>query len=426
MLRSLVLPTEERGYYMAATPRRGVVVSRRALKARENIAIYGARAARCDTLEALRRVDWDFGSAAGDTGIHTIHPYPAKFIPQIPRRLIELFHPAGDAVLLDPFCGSGTTLVEAIDAGIDAWGIDSNPLACLISRVKTTPIQGDLIAAGRDIILRARDMTLSGEVRVPAIPRLDHWFKPDIQQALAALVVQIADLSDPTALKAFQVALSSIIVRVSNQESDTRYAAIEKHLSANDVFEHFRNAVSIVNRAVKGLTDNLLRRLGKATVLNRDTVALSPEELPRNVGLVITSPPYPNAYEYWLYHKYRMYWLGMDPIAVREQEIGARPHFFRKHAQSEKDFERQMSACFQLLSQVMLPAAKACFLVGRSIIHGRVIDNTMLLARAAQAHGFKVEGTVERRIPAHRKTFNPAHGKINREHLVVFSRENAA
>ena len=43
----------------------------------------------------------------------------------------------------------------------------------------------------------------------------------------------------------------------------------------------------------------------------------------------MTSPPYPNAYEYWLYHKYRMYWLGMDPIAVRQQEIGARPHYFR-------------------------------------------------------------------------------------------------
>ena len=50
---------------------------------------------------------------------------------------------------------------------------------------------------------------------------------------------------------------------------------------------------------------------------------MEPSDIPRRVGLVITSPPYPNAYEYWLYHKYRMYWLGLDPIAVKKQEIGA-------------------------------------------------------------------------------------------------------
>ena len=64
--------------------------------------------------------------------------YPAKFIPEIPRQLIELFHPGDTSGVLDPFCGSGTTLVETIDAGLDAWGIDLNPLACLIAKVKTT------------------------------------------------------------------------------------------------------------------------------------------------------------------------------------------------------------------------------------------------------------------------------------------------
>jgi site-specific DNA-methyltransferase (cytosine-N4-specific) len=148
---------------------------------------------------------------------------------------------------------------------------------------------------------------------------------------------------------------------------------------------------------------------------------VTPDELPHNVGLVITSPPYPNAYEYWLYHKYRMYWLGMDPIEVRQREIGARPHYFRKHHQDESDFERQMRMCFRLLSRVMLPGAKTCFLVGRSIIHGRTIDNVALLQRAAQPYGFGMEGMIGRRIPMHRKTFNPAHGKIGQEHILVFS-----
>ena len=74
---------------------------------------------------------------------------------------------------------------------------------------------------------------------------------------------------------------------------------------------------------------------------------------------------------------------GMDPIAVREAEIGARPHYFKVNHQTEHDFERQMGRLFRLLARVMRPGAYACFVVGRSIIHSREIDNASLLGRAA-------------------------------------------
>jgi site-specific DNA-methyltransferase (cytosine-N4-specific) len=118
-----------------------------------------------------------------------------------------------------------------------------------------------------------------------------------------------------------------------------------------------------------------------------------------------------------------MYWLGLDPIRVKQVEIGARPHYFKKDHQDESDFEDQMGKCFSLLSKVMLHRAKACFLVGRSIIHGRVIDNAKILERSAQRNGFTVEELIERRIPTTRKAFNPSNSKINREQLMVFSLE---
>lgn len=371
--------------------------------------------------ESLLSTNWDFSDAPAHKSIHTIHPYPAKFIPQIPRRLIELFHPGDSSIVLDPFCGSGTTLVEAINVGLDAWGIDLNPLACLTTRVKTTPLLIELSEVASHIVIKAKEQLANNKVRVPQIPNVDHWFKLDVQKALAALIEQINQEENVAVREALQVVLSSIIVQVSNQDGDTRYAAVEKNISLEDVFSRFEKAALIVNKGIQTLSDNLFRRLGQATVLHRNILTVKPGDLPPNIGLVVTSPPYPNAYEYWLYHKYRMYWLGMDPITVRQHEIGARPHYFTKNHQDERDFERQMGMCFHLLAQVMRPGTKACFLVGRSIIHGRVIDNVALLQRAAHPHGFNTEGIIERTIPASRKTFNPTHGKITREHLIVFT-----
>ncbi len=376
-----------------------------------------------EPLRKLTSHDWDFADAPANKGIHSIHPYPAKFIPQIPRQLINLYAHGQGGIILDPFCGSGTTLVEAIRAGHDAWGVDLHPLACLIARVKTVPIDVGFDLAKQHVLAHAREKVSAGSVAVPRIPNLDHWFKPEVQQMLAALIAEIQLVESQSIQDALKVAFSSIVVRVSNQESDTRYAAIEKKISQRDVFDIFERAAEGLFNSVTSFQDDIFQQFGHATILNRDIISLSPTELPRNVGLVITSPPYPNAYEYWLYHKYRMYWLGMDPIEVKDKEIGARPHFFKKNHQDEGDFELQMATCFALLSKVMMRGAKACFLVGRSIIHGRRVDNLAILKRAAECYGFVLEASVERQIPTTRRTFNPSHGNINKEHVAIFSLE---
>jgi len=372
-------------------------------------------------VEKLNSVAWDFADARTGDGPHSIHPYPAKFIPQIPRTLIELFHPGDRSAVLDPFCGSGTTLVEAMQAGIDSIGIDVNPIATLVSKVKTTPISTPLGPVAREITAAARRDVAAGRVTIPPIPRVDHWFLRPVQEALATTVAEINQVKDADVADALRVALSSIIVRVSNQDSDTRYAAIEKKVTREDVWAGFERAAASVSSALDGLGDDLFRRRPSVRIITKDLMTVEPEEVGSDVGLVATSPPYPNAYEYWLYHKYRMYWLGMDPIAAREVEIGARPHYFKKNHQTEADFERQMGRCFWLLSRVMRPGALACFVVGRSIIHGRTIDNEALLERAATPHGFKKTGSVQRNIAINRKSFNLAHGTINREGILVFA-----
>lgn len=380
--------------------------------------VYLRSAGDIDRLVSMKlaSVDWDFPEANVRGTIHDIHPYPARFIPQIPRELIRLFPPDENLAILDPFCGCGTTLVEAVSRGYPAIGIDVNPLAILIAKVKTTPLQSSLVSVARSVVKRAR----TGKVVIPDIPRLDHWFLPSVQEALARLVREIDYVDDVDLRDALKVALSRIIVRVSNQESDTRYAAVFKDVSAEDVYELFLKSAGFIEEALDGMYGGLFSSTPKCMLLQQDILSVTAKDIPLPVGLVVTSPPYPNAYEYWLYHKYRMYWLGMDPIAVRSKEIGARPHYFKANYQTEMHFEAQMGQVFKLLSQVMKKGAFACFVVGPSRIHGREVDNAIILERAACIHGFRKVGSVYRNIPRTRKAFNPAHARINREQIIVF------
>lgn len=369
----------------------------------------------------LKQIDWTFADSDSRDGVHSIHPYPAKFIPQVPRKLIELY--ANDSsVVLDPFSGSGTTLVEALKQKHDCVGIDIHPLACLISRVKTQPLPQEFTSTAREVVTTARQRFPEEEIEPPELPNIDHWFEKPIQKALTVLTEEISAIDHLETREALQVALSSIIVRVSNQDSDTRYAAVEKDVSAEDVFRQFARAASRIEEAF--LKDDDWRRSDvTCSVLNRDVLDVKPDDIPQKVDLVVTSPPYPNAYEYWLYHKYRMYWLGLgDPTNVKEHEIGARPHYHGSDPQDEKDFQRQMSTLFSLLSEIMTADGKACFVIGRSKIRGREIDNAVILEEAAEPSGFELTESVPRQIPSDSKSFNPGYSKINDEKILIFDR----
>ncbi|MDE0229042.1 MAG: DNA methyltransferase [Spirochaetaceae bacterium] len=367
------------------------------------------------TIPALAEIDWDFPERVAQSGIESIHPYPAKFVAELPRALLDTLPIPPRTAVLDPFCGGGTTLVECQRRGVPSVGIDLNPIACLMARVKTAPRPLDLKDTAADVVERARR---ASDVAIPPLPNLDHWFDRSIQHALAALTEAI-DRAPATSRDALRLALSSIVVRVSKQESDTRYAAIDKNVTGNDVSVLFR-------RATFRLDDVLADReysLAPADVFEADTLTLDPLHIGRPIGMIITSPPYPNAYEYWLYHKYRMYWLGFDPLAVKEREIGARAHFFKRNHHTKEDFARQMAKTFDLIRAVLVPGGYVSFVVGRSRIHGRDVDNARIVEDAAE--GFDLVFSTERTISASRKSFNLSHANIKTENVLVLQRRMA-
>jgi SAM-dependent methyltransferase len=151
----------------------------------------------------LSRVEWDFADAAANRqSIHSFHSYPARFIPEIPRAFIrELPPPLGTAVF-DPFCGCGTTLIEAQAAGYSSIGVDLNPIGCLISAVKTAPLPSDL---KDDVELCLRRAQAARPTPLPDIPNLNHWFRLDVSEALAAIRAAICEVKDRKVRQALEV-----------------------------------------------------------------------------------------------------------------------------------------------------------------------------------------------------------------------------
>jgi site-specific DNA-methyltransferase (cytosine-N4-specific) len=180
----------------------------------------------------------------------------------------------------------------------------------------------------------------------------------------------------------------------------------------------FRASAAKIIKALVARKENL----ATARVIEANTLEVKPEDIDIPIGLVVTSPPYPNAYEYWLYHKYRMWWLGFDPLSVKEKEIGARAHFFKKNHHTAELFVEQMRGVFSLVNKVLVQDGFVCFVVGRSKIHGKIIDNGDIIDLVASEVELKRVSRFERVIKANRKSFNLSHANIKTETVLVFQK----
>src|SRR6266478_4290071 len=101
---------------------------------------------------------------------HTLYKYPARFSPLFAREVISLMTRSGD-VVLDPFVGGGTSLVEAMATGRDGIGLDINELAVFVAKVKSTVFGDAELARVSRYIDSTSDMTLNGRVQDNEIGR---------------------------------------------------------------------------------------------------------------------------------------------------------------------------------------------------------------------------------------------------------------
>jgi site-specific DNA-methyltransferase (cytosine-N4-specific) len=400
------------------------------------LAMATERRAR-DYLGRLSSLDWNFANAKTNYLTHGIHPYPAKFIPQIPNALIQELSAVGDTVG-DIFCGSGTTLVEALTLKRHAVGIDANPLACLISEAKTATISEAEAANLSDVARRARaaadELSASSENSLlpgvqfrskewrPEFARLEFWFASHVIEELAETLAWCKKLDGPSR-KVALTAFSAIVVAVSRQDSDTRYVRREKNVPPGETFRRFSRSLEQATRTAVEFTELVEPRFRREVLAANllDSPSITP------LDLVVCSPPYPNAYSYHLYHMTRMVWLGMDQPKFKKEEIGSHRKYSSKgvNAATVNTFKSEFGFILRWLAGVLKPGAYACFVVGDSTLKGERISNADLISEVGIAAGFREATRLHRNMLDTKKAFNPAIGKIKTEKILVLENRRA-
>ena len=261
--------------------------------------------------------------------VHSFHRYFGKLIPGIPAFAIETFSKEGDFVL-DPFSGSGTTVVEANERNRQGVGTDINPLATFVAGVKSSYIAEDKLTKKLNLILDK--WKINSKTKFPEEPyvvNIDHWFRPEVKNELLFLKQLIIENTKADQRNFFLATFSAFMRSVSNADPrhvfpghSKRMRKLDEEGRTIDVKASFIRASKKRIKQINGLNQNALRPILKTGSFN--TLEL---ELNKKVDLVVTNPPYISSIRYLETMKIEMGWLGYltsqkDYLSLDKSVIG--------------------------------------------------------------------------------------------------------
>ncbi len=259
--------------------------------------------------------------------VHRLHPYLGKFVPQLVEALLSRYVPAGGRVL-DPFAGSGTTLVQSLESGYDATGIDVAAFNCLLMRVKTARYNEFVLESElRDALARLAAVDDSLQGLSLGHGYIDQWFAPQAAAELLAFRSLIDDYEHADVLRVV-LARAARSARLTThfdldfpREPQREPYWCHKHKrKCRPVAraEHFLRRYALDTLARIRAFARVRARGRKAEVVHGDARELT---LAGPFDAVVTSPPYPGLIDYHEQHRYAYDLLGLDDR--RELELGA-------------------------------------------------------------------------------------------------------
>ena len=339
-------------------------------------------------LEAPRR-DHDVAESL----THPFHGYPARLHPATARVLVELVgQGAGDAPVVDPFCGSGTALVEARAAGRAAVGVDLNPLAVLVARAKTWTvpaarrkqlhrvgheITGLVLAAGK-AARRAQATGGEAPLRRPAgfdpnarNRRLARWFAPHVRRELELIASHLDELraSDAELADVLTACLSAILYKVSSRASDTDPTWVDRNVPRGAAARHFARRVELLTA---GLHD-LARVPGPPPrIVEHDARGLGEVVAAASAAGVVTSPPYAGTYDYAEHQRLRFDFLALRHRPLDAGEIGSR-RSFESDPGAGAAWRAALADSLDAIARALAPGRAAALVIGDSVARGRAI-----------------------------------------------------
>ena len=372
-----------------------------------------------DAVQVLDKIDWDFKDFTTQYLTHTFHPYPARFIPQIPLSFIKLFTKEKETVL-DPMCGCGTTLVEAFLNNRNAIGNDLNPLATLITKVKTTLIdENEFRYFNKKLAVIKRYLDLDYR-RVDE--RINNLPNRKVSKIFNRVVISKLESIRETLLEVREEGHNDLFDFGMVALSSTIWSLVENGnvISVDDMF------LKKVKSMQKDLHEmaKIIKTIPEVKVICGDARKLDVGT--DSIDLIVTSPPYVNALDYYRAHMYNMLWLGMDFDLFRKHEIGGHSHFIVNRFRLLSEYLGDMLRAMIEMNRVLKKDKLCVIVVGNSSLEYELIESHKFFAEMGKKIGFKPIKTIFRNIDKTRKYTSADIGKIDDEYIVVMQKVDDA
>jgi tRNA G10 N-methylase Trm11 len=405
---------------------------------------------------------WDFVGANTKQFTHCYHNYPAMMIPQIAERILVKYG-ASSKLLFDPYCGTGTSLVEANLKGINAIGTDLNPLARLIAKTKTAKINLqvlDLYLKDFNDYIFSLMFNFSNKVSIviPQIKNIDFWFDKTVQEKLAIIKTFIDKIEDENVRNFFKVAFSETVRESSftrNSEFKLFRMTAEQMRKFNpDVFGLMQSKLA---RNHKGLKTFLEQKQNTATsqVYDFNTINEVKHIENESIDIVVTSPPYGDSHTtvaYGQFSRLANEWLDVENAnqidnnlmgGKRQKEIcifdsKALNDSLEKIALKDEKRAKEVSSFYydyqksiQNVAKTIKKGGYACYVVGNRKVKGEVLPTDEITKDFFENQGFSHIETIIRNIPNKRMPSknSPTNvtGKkdetMNNEYILIMRKE---